>query len=55
MSEGKRGFQNRFIRFSHNCVFKKQKHPLTRSQGCEFFANFKFAYFEIEEDFGYFG
>ena len=56
MNEGRRGLQNRYIRFSHNCGFKKQKHPFTRFQGCGFnfthFANFKFAYFEIEESFG---
>ena len=38
--------QNRFIRFRHNGGFNKQEHPFTH------FANFKFAYFEIEEIFG---
>ena len=45
MNEGRRGFQNRFIRFSHNCGFKKQKHQFTRFHGWDFnfthFANFK--------------
>ena len=40
--------QNRYIRFSHNCGFKSQKHPFNFSH----FANLKFAHFEIEESVG---
>ena len=44
------------IRFGHNCQLKKQKHPFTIFQDADFdfthFANFKFAYFEIQESFG---
>ena len=50
------GFQKRYIRFSHDCGFKKYKHLFTRFQGCRFhfthFNNFKFAYFETEVSFG---
>ena len=54
--KGEGGLQKRYIRFSHDCGFKKQKHLFTRFQGCGFnftrFAHFKFAYFEIEVSFG---
>ena len=53
--KGEEGLQKRYIRFSHECGFKKQKHLFTRFQDVDFnfthFANFEFAYFEIEVSF----
>ena len=34
--KGEGGLQKRYIRFSHDCGFKKQKHLFTRFQGCGF-------------------
>ena len=55
MNEGRRGFQNRFIRFSHNCGFKNKNINLRDFKDVDFnfthFADFNFAYFEIEESF----
>ena len=53
--KGEEGLQKRYIRFSYNCGFKKQKHPFMRFQDVDlnfaYFANFRFAYFQIEVSF----
>ena len=54
--KGEGELQKRYICFSQDCGFKKQKHLFTRFQDVDFnfthFANFKFADFEIEVKFG---
>ena len=55
-TERKEGFQKHYIRFSHDCGLKKQKSIYLRDfKDVDFnfthFANFKFAYFEIEVSF----
>ena len=56
MKGEKLGLQKRYIRFSHDSRFKKQKHLFTDFKDVDFnlthFANFKFACFEIEVSFG---
>ena len=54
--KGEVGLQNPYIRFCHNCGFKNKNIHLRDFRDVDFnfthFANFKFAYFEIEESFG---
>ena len=54
--KGEVGLQNPYIRFSHNFGFKNKNIQLLDFKDVDFnfthFANFKFAYFEIEESFG---